>query len=160
MPSRHEIEHVVGHAVRQRLADSVGTCRSRPRRLVIDESSPRSLRHGLAVDVQHAVDHLDLVAGQADHALDVVGLVVARELEDDDVAALRLRRPDAAREQVRPNGKRVAAVAVGVFGDEQIVADQQRRDHRAGRNVEGLEQEDPDDQSASTSAWMTTLTVS
>src|ERR1700737_4260984 len=38
------------------------------------------------------------------------------------------------------------AVAVGIFRHEQIVADQQRRLHRAGGNVEGLEQEGTDDQ--------------
>jgi len=39
------------------------------------------------------VDHLDLVPGQTDHALDVVGRIVARQLEDGDVAALRLGGP-------------------------------------------------------------------
>src|ERR1700730_15747020 len=38
------------------------------------------------------------------------------------------------------------AVAVGIFRHEQIIADQQRRLHRAGGNVEGLEQEGTDDQ--------------
>jgi hypothetical protein len=33
----------------------------------------------------------------------------------------------------------MAAVAVRVFGNEQIVADQQRRDHRSRGNAEGLE---------------------
>ena len=36
------------------------------------------------------------------------------------------------------------AIAVGIFRDEQIVADQQRRLHRAGRDVERLEQERAD----------------
>ena len=98
---------------------------------------------GFAVDVEHAVYHLDLVARQADHALDVVGLVVARQLEHDHVAAVGLLGPDAPGEQVGPEREGIAAVAVAVFRHEQIVADEQRRDHRARRNVEGLEQEDP-----------------
>ena len=36
------------------------------------------------------------------------------------------------------------AVAVGVFRDEQVVADQKRRLHRTRRDVEGLEQEGAD----------------
>src|SRR6516162_3304788 len=38
------------------------------------------------------------------------------------------------------------AVAIAVFGDEQIVPDQQRIHHRSRRDVEGLEQEGADDQ--------------
>ena len=45
---------------------------------------------GLPVDVELLLAHLDDVARQADDALDVVGAVVVRELEDDDVAPLRL----------------------------------------------------------------------
>ena len=36
------------------------------------------------------------------------------------------------------------AVTVGIFRNEEIIADQEGRLHRAGRNVEGLEQEGPD----------------
>ncbi len=46
--------------------------------------------HRPAVDVEQAVDHLDAVAGQADHPLDVVGGIVLRQLEHRDVAALGL----------------------------------------------------------------------
>ena len=38
------------------------------------------------------------------------------------------------------------AVAIGIFRDEKIIADQQRRFHRAGRDIEGLEQEGADDE--------------
>jgi hypothetical protein len=51
------------------------------------------------VDVQNAVNDLHAVAGQADDALDVVGLVVGRQLEDDDVATYRLAREQPARDQ-------------------------------------------------------------
>ena len=38
------------------------------------------------------------------------------------------------------------AVAVRIFRDEQIVADEQRRLHGARRNIERLKQERPDDE--------------
>ena len=100
--------------------------------------------HRLAVDVEHAADHLDAVAGQPDQALDVVGLVVPRQLEDDDVAALGIVAEDAAVEQRQPEADGVLAVSIGEFGHEQIIADQQRRDHRARGNVEGLVEEGAD----------------
>src|SRR5579872_568260 len=37
-------------------------------------------------------------------------------------------------------------VTVRIFRHEQIIADQERRDHRAGGNVEGLKQEGADDE--------------
>ena len=79
-------------------------------------------RHFLAVDEKHAAAHGDLVARQTYQALDVVGGVVARQLEDDDVAALGLGRKDAAAERDQVV-ERIAAVAVGELGDEQVVAD-------------------------------------
>ena len=48
--------------------------------------------------------------------------------------------------QRRRERQRIVAVAVGVFRDEQIVADQQRLLHRAGGDVERLEQEGADDE--------------
>ena len=48
---------------------------------------PRLALHRLAVEDQPAVAHLDRVAGQADHALDIV-VALARRGDDDDVAAL------------------------------------------------------------------------
>src|SRR5271163_797564 len=56
----------------------------------------RLARDLLAVDEEPSVLDLDLVAGQADQPLDVVGLAVARQLEHDDVAALRLGSEYAA----------------------------------------------------------------
>jgi hypothetical protein len=85
------------------------------------------------------------IARQADDALDVV-LAGARVLEHDHVAALGLGGEDAARQeraQVHPADGRAGrrGIAIGPFRDEQIVADQQRRFHRAGGNPEGLEQQ-------------------
>ena len=59
---------------------------------------------------------------------------------------VRRARPDAAGEQRRRERERIFAVAVGIFRDEQVVADQQRLLHRPGRNVERLEQEGADHQ--------------
>src|SRR5262249_33609658 len=89
---------------------------------------------------------MDFVARQPDHALDVISLVVARQLEYDDITALRLLGPDAAGEQIEPEGEGIAAIAVAIFRHEQIVADEQRRDHRARGNIEGLKEENPHDQ--------------
>ena len=51
-------------------------------------------RHLLAVDVDPLLAHDDVVAGQADEPLDVVGRGVGRQAEHDDVAALRLAERD------------------------------------------------------------------
>ena len=40
--------------------------------------------------------------------------------------------------QFEDRGQRGGAVAIGIFGRQQLVADQQRRLHRAGRHVERL----------------------
>ena len=110
-----------------------------------------------AVEVEHAVDHLDPVARQADQALDELGLV-DRVDEDDDVAALGLGGEQtgvvAVEERAGVVGADVEAepldpdrraggvrVAVGEFVDEQEVADEQGVLHRAGRDPEGLEEE-------------------
>ena len=81
-----EIERVVAHAVRQRLLPALDALDARP---VLGADKVLGLlaldRH--AVDVEQALDHLDLVARQPDHALDVVGGVLARQAEHHDVAA-------------------------------------------------------------------------
>jgi hypothetical protein len=38
------------------------------------------------------------------------------------------------------------AVAIGIFRHKKIIADQQRRLHRPGRNIEGLEEEGADNE--------------
>ena len=98
-------------------------------------------RDRFAVQIDNAVLHLDMVARQADHALDVVRLVVPRQLEHHHVAALRFAAEDPAVEQRQSQRKGKAAVAVGIFRDEEIVADEKRGNHRARRNVERLERE-------------------
>jgi hypothetical protein len=75
------VEDLVRHAVRQRLP----VARVLNAIVGIDIRAELGARDRLIVDVQDAVADLDPVAGQADQALDVVGLVVARQLEQDDV---------------------------------------------------------------------------
>src|SRR5581483_654872 len=104
----------------------------------------------LAIDMEDAADHLDAIARQADQPLDVVGPVVAlalvaRILEHRHVAALRLMEEDAAREEAEREWKRMLAVTVRAFRHEKIVADQQGRDHRPGRDVERLDEESAHD---------------
>ena len=55
-----------------------------------------------------------------------------------------VRAEDTPFEERRAEGHRVAAVAVGEFRHEDEVALEQGRDHRARRNVEGLEEERAD----------------
>jgi hypothetical protein len=80
--------------------------------------------HRLAVDVQDVADHLDAVARQADHALDVVGLVVARQLEHDDVAAFRCPAEQAtfAYRQVDGQTRGILRIAIGPLGHDDVVA--------------------------------------
>ena len=99
---------------------------------------------GVAVDVEHPVDHLDAVAGQADQPLDVVG-AVGRMLEDHHVAALRIAGEDAPVERADRERAGVARIAVRHLVDEQEVADQERRLHRARRDPERLEEQGADD---------------
>lgn len=81
-----------------------------------------------------------MVTRQADTALDVINLRVWREAEDDDVATLRIGAEQAAAEDVRREGQRIFRIAVSELIDEDVVADEQRRHHRTGRNGKGLEQ--------------------
>ena len=83
-------------------------------------------RNRFAVQEDLTVDHLHAVAGEADHALDEILVVVrrcrVRHLEDDDVAACRVGTEQTAMEEIadRPAAERerVAAVAIGEFLDE------------------------------------------
>ena len=94
----------------------------------------------LAVDVELLLLHLDDVARQADHALDVVDAVVVGPLEDDDVAPLGL---GVLQDLGVGEGD---AEAVGELRDEDVVADLQRRDHRARGDLERLDDEGAQEQ--------------
>ena len=68
----------------------------------------------------------------------------ARVAKDDDVATLRQMREHPPAERRKAEGEAVARIAVGPFGDDQIVADVQRRKHRSRGDVEGLDDEAPE----------------
>ena len=139
-----EIERGVAHAIRQGFAKLLDALHDAV--VVGDEIVDALARHRLAVDVEHAVDHLDAVARQPDHTLDVIDRVVLGQPEHHDVAALRLRGQETAGKERRRERERVVRIAVGIFRYEQIIADQQCRDHRAGRDIERLKQESADHQ--------------
>jgi hypothetical protein len=108
--------------------------------LVLDSAdSIAAQRQHLAVDRQPAVVHLHPVARQADHALDIGLARIARQSEHDDVAVVRqlAEQPLGGLRRDR-HRQRVAAVAVGVLRNQQLVADQQARQHRAGGHIIGL----------------------
>jgi hypothetical protein len=132
-----KIEHFIDDTVRKRLAEATHAIAI----LVVEEILDALLLDSGAVDVEHAVLHLDSVAGKADDALDIVGRIILRQAEHHHVAALRLGAENAAGEQRRRQRQRIMAVAVAVFRDEQIVADQQGGLHRSRRNIERLEQQ-------------------
>ena len=106
--------------------------------LVVDEILGRPARHLLVVDEELTVPHLDVIARQSDDPLDVVGRGVGRQFEYRDIAAMRRTRQDPAGKQRQSEGQRIAAVAIGKFRHEQVIADQQCRDHRSRRDIERL----------------------
>ena len=141
------IERLIADAVRQRLLPALHPRGGfRTAGVLADEIAQPLALHRLVVDVEQPLLHLDAIAGQADHALDVVGGVVLGQAEHHDIAARGFGAEDAPRKQGRRQRKRIVAVAVGIFRDEQIVADQKRRLHRSRGDVEGLEQEGADHQ--------------
>src|ERR1051326_1295668 len=139
---RIAVKHVVRDAIGQGLAILRHVMRLAAE--ILNVILNLHLRHGLIVDIENAVLHLHPVARQTDQTLDVIGRVVARELEHHYVATLGRRSKEAARERDRAEGERIAAVAVCGFRNEKIVADQQRVFHGTGRDVERLENEGTD----------------
>src|SRR4029453_10717207 len=98
------------------------------------------LVHQKAIYVDALVADLDVLTRQSDDALDEVSLRVFGILEHDDVPALYLLH-----RQQRLLGA-AGIRAEHEFVDEQMIADEQVRLHRAGRNFEGLDDERPDEQ--------------
>jgi len=91
--------------------------------------------HRLAVDRELLVQVGNLVAGQANDTLDVVQPRVHRVAEDHHVAALHgVVVDDLPVDHRQPH-------AVVKLVDQDEVADDQRRHHGTGRNLERLEQE-------------------
>ena len=97
----------------------------------------------LAVQVDLFVDQADAVAGNTDHALDVVFLDIQRIPEHDNVAALyRFVRQQVTGEG--PGGCVRHAVDDEMIADEQVVFHRRRRNHEGLRN--GARGEDQDDE--------------
>ena len=132
----HRLDRLLGQALAalgHRPVHAARHAAHRPLRLVhLGEGPVGLLRQRLAVDVEHAVEHLHPVARQADQPLDVVG-AVGRMLEDHDVAPHRVAGEDPALDRADRERAGVLRVAVGHLVDEQEVADQERRLHRPGR---------------------------
>ena len=115
-------------------------------------------RHRLVVDVEHAFPHLDAVAGQADHPLDVVERRVGGNLKTA-TSPRSGGNPDAAGEDVRAERQRIARIAVCPFRHEEIIAFEQGRATSSDRIENGWKNSVRMTR-ASSSAWTMTLTVS
>ena len=98
------------------------------------------LRCRRAVDVKHALLHLDLITRQTDQPLDHVG-PVHRMAEHHHIAALGVIAQDTARNRANAKGTGIARIAIGHLVDEDEVADQQRGLHRLRGNPEGLKEQ-------------------
>ena len=95
---------------------------------------------GMAVDVDVAVAEAEVVAGEADDALDEVHGGVDGVVEDDDVAAM-----DGGGGE---EGGRVWIFEAEVlFVDEEEVADEEGGFHGCGGDAEGLDGEGDDEES-------------
>src|SRR5262249_18915776 len=92
----------------------------------------------LAIDIEQTCAHLDVVTRQSDNTLDVVRRVVARIFEDGDITSLWQAAEDTPGKWRPAQRQRIARIAIAVFRNEQIVADEQGGDHAAGGNVEWL----------------------
>jgi hypothetical protein len=129
----------VAAAVRQGLGDLVDHDRIAIG-AVLDARGDWPLGDRLAVDAQHAADHLDAVSRKAHKALDDVGAAVAGLLEHHDVAARGFVAEQATLAQRRAERRRMAADSIGELGDQDVVADQQGRLHRGRGDRERLAQ--------------------
>ena len=72
-------------------------------------------RHRLTVDIEDAVFHLDVIAGEADDTLDVVGRIVSRQFEDNDITALRRMKENPSGKYRQSQRQRVTAVSIRKF---------------------------------------------
>src|SRR4029453_15456013 len=100
-------------------------------------------RNAFTVDRERLIPVRDTVTGDTDHALDEVTRLVRRD-EHHDIAALRLTDV----EDLRPDHGQTNTV--GVFVDENEVADLERGHHRFGRNPIWLRGESAEARAATT----------
>ncbi len=117
-----ESEYGVAHAVRQRFAITLYALNRAVflGREVVDAF----VLDRLPIDLQHAVDHLNAVARQADDPFDEIDRIVLRQPEHDDIAALRFGGEQPAGEQPGRERQRIMRIAVSVFRYENMVADE------------------------------------
>src|ERR1043165_2125617 len=92
-PVGHPIQHVILFTVRQRLLVAGHVVRN-AEFLRLDVICGADLGHGLAVYEELPVAHLNSVTRQADDALDVIGRIVRRKLENDHVTPVRIAPED------------------------------------------------------------------
>src|SRR5258708_6954719 len=86
----------------------------------------------LSVHVHQLIHNLDAVSGSSNDALDVMGMVLIRKLENDDAAPANFPvRQDA----VVP----MTAYSEDEFVHKEMIANEKRGLHRLGRNLEGLD---------------------
>src|SRR5262249_51154986 len=145
---RRALQCFIGRSVGESLPPPRDADRGRIRRRGAARTAADEIRNALAfdrgpIDKNGAANELDAVAGETDQALDEI---IRAMTKNDDVAALRLEGRNAAREQGRREWKRVSAVAVAEFRGEKVVADKQRRLHRARWNAERLKQKSADEE--------------
>lgn len=93
-----------------------------------------------AVQVKFFILHLDGVSRKPHDPFDEIFRLIFREAEDDDVASMRL--PDRNQCHV---GKGETD-SIDEFVHQDMIADVQRRNHRARRNLKRLHDERPDHQ--------------
>src|SRR5579863_9633087 len=72
-----------------------------------------------AVDIKSAMAHLNRVAWQADQALDIIGRIVMRPFENNNVAALRRMTENTAGKRRQAKKSSGAAIAIFIFRNEQ-----------------------------------------
>ena len=98
---------------------------------------------GTAVEDKPAVSHLDGISREADRTLDEIG-AFRRYPEDDDVAAVRQVGEQPASDRWKTKRKAVPREAIGPFCNDEIIADVERRQHRARWDIERLNDKAPE----------------
>src|SRR5262249_21677019 len=121
-----QIERRVAHPIRQSLPPPLDPRGTRAL-FGLDEVLNALPLDWLAIDMQHAVDHLDAVAGQANDPLDVVRGIILRQSKHDDITAVGLRGPDAPGEQRRGGRQTNSAGANRRFLQKKKKPDQKRQ---------------------------------
>ena len=107
--------------------------------LTIPLGAAVSIANGKVLDLL-AFDHLsvnkkttalqfDFISRKTDNPFDEVRLVVLRIFKHHNIAALRLVFPNSAFKQRQAPRQRMFGIAVGIFGNKQIISHIQRQIH-------------------------------